>query len=93
MRSLLTSVRWVSPAKELRKARRLFDRPGHLQLFPVHHAVLPVRCGGTLVQDIAVFHPLLEDVRPGARRLRLVAISPSLSHCALLNIITFEALE
>ena len=38
--------------QELGIARRLFERPGHLQLFPVHHAMLPVRRGGAFVQDI-----------------------------------------
>src|SRR5262249_36706033 len=59
-------------SQELRQTRRLFERPGHLQFFPVHCAPLPVWCRGTLVEHIAVWRPFLEDIRPGAGRLRLV---------------------
>ena len=58
--------------QELRKAGGLFERPGHLQLFPVHRTVLPVRRGSAFVQDVAVDLALLEDIRPGAGRLALV---------------------
>src|SRR5437879_1264958 len=34
--------------------------------------MLPVRCGGTLVQEVAAQLLLLENVRPGAGRLGLV---------------------
>ncbi len=45
------------PRDELRQTRRLFERPGHLEFFPVHHPVLPVRRRGTLVEHIAVWLP------------------------------------
>src|SRR5216117_3021974 len=49
---------------QLRKARRFFEGPRHLDLFPVHHAMLPVRGWRPLVQDIPVQLSLFEDVRP-----------------------------
>src|SRR4029434_1429206 len=55
------------PRQQLRLARWLFERPGHLQLYPVHHAVLPMGRGAALVQDMPAQLPLLEDVWPRAR--------------------------
>src|SRR5207249_752698 len=60
------------PSQQLRKARRLLERPGHLQLFPVYDAPLPVWYRSTFIEDVAAQLPLLEDIRPGAGRLRLV---------------------
>src|SRR5262249_39715636 len=57
-------------------ARWFLERPGHLQFFPVHYTMLPVRCGGTLVQEVAAQLSLLEDIRPSARRPGLVRHLP-----------------
>ena len=35
--------------QQLRQARWFLECPGHLKFFPVHYAMPPVRCGGTLV--------------------------------------------
>src|SRR5262249_56857327 len=53
---------------ELGKARGLLEGPRHLDLFPVHRAVLPVGGWRPLVQDVAGQLALLEDVRARARR-------------------------
>src|SRR5262249_14947541 len=42
------------PRYELRQTRRLLDRPGHLELFPVHRTPFPVRRGTTLKEHIAI---------------------------------------
>src|ERR1043166_9315983 len=61
-------------AEELRLTRRPLERPGHLEFFPVHRAVLPVRCGGAFVQHVAAELTLLEDIRSSTSRMFLIAL-------------------
>src|SRR5947208_10189798 len=60
--------------QDLCLAGRFFERPGHLELFPVYCAVLPVGRGGAFVQYVPAELPLLEDKGSSAGRILLVAV-------------------
>src|SRR5262249_48736313 len=54
----------------------LLNGPGHLELFPIHRAVLPVWCRSTLKQDIAIQLSLFEHIGTSAGWMRLIPHLP-----------------
>ena len=62
--------------QHLRIARRLLNGPGHLELFPIHHPVLPVGRRGPLEQDVAIHLALFDHVGTRAGRMRLIPHLP-----------------